>query len=116
MKAMMLLTGDGAMVVLTSYASPADAGLLRKLEAKGIDKFIAHELPLDLVKSRYGQHFAVVEHDLHESDDLRVLDYSGGRAFRLFRFAEFGPAVAYEQGQVVVGRPEGYVRAAEDVQ
>ena len=115
MKAIMLLTGDGALVVLTSYGSPTDTGLLGKLEAKGIDKFIAHEIPLDLVKHRYGQHFTVVEHDLHESDDLRILDYSGGRAFKLFGFAELGPAIAYEQGQVVA-RPESHVRAAEDAQ
>ena len=29
--------------------------------------------------------------DLHESDDLRILDYNGERAFRLFRLAELGP-------------------------
>jgi hypothetical protein len=73
--------------------------LLRKLEAKGIDKFIAHELPLDLVKHRYGHHFTVVEHDLRENDDLRALDYSGGRAFRLCSFDEFGRAAAYEKGR-----------------
>jgi hypothetical protein len=104
MKAIMLLTGDGALVVLTSYGSPTEASLLRKLEAKGIDKFIAYEMPLDLVKQRYGQHFAVVAHDLREADDLRVLDYSGGRAFKLFRFAELGPAISYEQSEAV--RPE----------
>lgn len=113
MKAIMLLTGDGALMVLTSYGSPTDTGLLSKLEAKGIDKFIAHEIALDLVKQRYGHHFTVVEHDLHESDDLRILDYSGGRVFKLFRFAELGPAIAYEQGQIVA-RPESHVRAAED--
>ncbi len=115
MKAILLLTGDGAMVVLTSYASATDSGLLGKLEAKGIDKFIAHELPLDLVKHRYGHHFTVVEHDLRENDDLRILDYAGGRAFRLFNFAEFGPAVAYEKGKAA-SWPASHVRAAEDAQ
>jgi hypothetical protein len=38
----------------------------------------------------------VVQHDLHESDDLRVLDYNGQRAFNLFRFDEIGPATLYE--------------------
>jgi hypothetical protein len=115
MKAILLLTGDGAMMVLTSYASATEASLLGKLEAKGIDKFIAHELPLDLVKHRYGHHFTVVEHDLRESDDLRILDYSGGRAFRLFSFDEFGPAVAYEKGKAT-NWPASHVRAAEDAQ
>jgi hypothetical protein len=115
MKAILLLTGDGAMAVLTSYASATDAGLLRKLEAKGIDKFIAHELPLDLAKRRYGHHFTVVEHDLRETDDLRVLDYSGGRAFKLFSFDELGPAVAYEKGKTA-NWPASHVRTAKDAQ
>lgn len=115
MKALMLLTGDGALMILTSYADPSDSRLLRKLETKGIDKFIAYDVPLDLVKQRYGQHFTVVAGDLHESDDLRVLDYSGGRAFRLFRFDELGEGIACEQG-APVGRPLGHVRVAEDAQ
>ena len=31
-----------------------------------------------------------------ESDDLRVLDFNGDRAFRLFRFSELGPPIMYE--------------------
>lgn len=115
MKAIMLLTGEGALVILTSYASPTDPGLLKKLEAKGIDKFIAHEIPLDLVKQRYGQHFGVVAGDLHETDDLRVLDYSGGRAFKLFSFRELGPLVEYEAGQTYQPA-SAHVRQAEDTQ
>ena len=80
--------------MLTSYASATDPGLLRKLAAKGIVKFLAYEVPLELAKERYGGHFAVVEQDLSESDDLRVLDYDGQRAFRLFRFSELGTPVA----------------------
>jgi hypothetical protein len=92
----MLMTGSGPIVILTSYDSPTDPGLLGKLKAKGIGKFIAYEVPLELAKERYGQHFSVVEHDLHESDDLRVLDYDGSRAFNLFRFSELSGPVTYE--------------------
>ena len=35
------------------------------------------EIPLDLAKSRYGGRFVTVVNDLHETDDLRVLDYNG---------------------------------------
>ena len=57
MKTALLLTGSGPLVIATSHASLTDSGLLEKLRAKGIDKFIAYELPLDLVKERYGGHF-----------------------------------------------------------
>jgi hypothetical protein len=100
MKAIMLLTGGGCLVILTSYSSANDPALIRKLESKGIDKFIARDIPLDLATQRYGAHFGVVAHDLRESDDLRVLDYSGERAFRLFSFDEIGPPVEYESQEV----------------
>jgi hypothetical protein len=96
MKAFMLFTGSGSLVVLTSHASATDPGLLAKLQAKGIEKFVAHEVPLELARARYGGHFDVVERDLRQADDLRVLDFDGQRAFRLFRFAELGPPLAHE--------------------
>lgn len=96
MKAYMLFTGGGPIVVLTSHASATDPTLLEKLAAKGINKFIAYEIPVDLARQRYGTHFSVVQGDLRETDDLRVLDYSGDRAFNLFRFDELGPPQTYE--------------------
>jgi len=98
MKAFMLFTGSGPLVVLTSHAAITEPGLLAKFAAKGIDKFIAHELPLGLARERYGGHFEVVLRDLHESDDLRILDYNGERAFRLFRLAELGRPILHEPG------------------
>jgi hypothetical protein len=80
-------------------ASLTDSGLLEKLRAKGIDKFIAYELPLDLVKKRYGGHFDIAMQDLNESDDLRVVDFSGERAFRLFHLKELGTPVLYESSE-----------------
>jgi hypothetical protein len=45
---------------------------------------------------RYGGHFRVVENDLHETDDLRVLDFNGQRIFQLFRFDELGTPILQE--------------------
>ena len=101
MKAIMLLTGEGTMVILTSHPSPTDPALLAKLAGKSIEKFVAHEIPLDLARDRYAQHFETVAADLRETDDLRVLDYSGNRAFKLFSFRELGPVVECEDGRVV---------------
>lgn len=106
MIAIMLQTGEGTLVILTSYSSPTDPALLKKLEAKGIEKFIAREIPLNLAKERYSQHFDAISKDLNRTDDLRVLDYSGGRAFKLFKFRELGPMVQYEAGQVITNPRE----------
>jgi hypothetical protein len=82
--------------MLTSHESVIEGGLVNKFKAKGIDKFIAHEVPVALARERYGGHFDVVIKDLHESDDLRILDYNGERAFRLFRLAELGHPILHE--------------------
>jgi len=100
MKVMILLTSGGPMVILTSAEKPLSPNLIAELHDKGIDKFIAYELPLELAQERYGAHFAAVAHGTHETDTLRVLDYSGHRAFKLFKFEEFGTPVRFEAPDV----------------
>ncbi len=97
MKAMLLLTASGPFVILTSYASVMEPALLAKLRSKGIRKFVSFEIPIELAKQRYANHFVVVAHDLHEADDLRVLDFDGQHAFLLFAFSELGQPTFYEE-------------------
>jgi len=96
MKTALLFTGSGPLVIATSYASLTEPELLAKLRAKGIAKFIAYELPVALAKQRYAGHFDVAMQDLKESDDLRVLDFNGERAFGLFHLTELGTPVMVE--------------------
>lgn len=96
MRIFMLYTGSGPLVIMTSHASLDDIALQEKLAAKGIFKYIAYEIPGDLARERYAAHYDLVAKNLHESDDLRVLDYNGERAFRLFRFDEIGPPIIRE--------------------
>ena len=74
-----------------------DPNLLEKLKHKGIGKFVAFEVSVSLARERYGGHFQAVESDLHETDDLRVLDFNGQRVFQLFRFDELGAPILKEQ-------------------
>jgi hypothetical protein len=90
MKAGLLLNGSGAIIYLTSHKGIVDDHLVQKFKAKGINKFMAYELPAEEVKKRYGMHYDIVLGDLHESDDLRILDYDGTRAFKMFSFSEMG--------------------------
>ena len=53
-----------------------------------------------MAQERYGGHFQVAMQDLHETDDLRVLDFNGERAFRLFRLKEFAAPVMFERSEV----------------
>ncbi|MBK5101364.1 MAG: hypothetical protein JJE15_10290 [Desulfobacteraceae bacterium] len=54
MKAGLIFTGTGPILILTTYESFKDPNLVAKLEVKGIKKFIACELPLEKVKAKYG--------------------------------------------------------------
>jgi len=96
MKAYFMFTGSGPIVILTSYDSIEHPELLNSLNSKGISKFIACEVPVEMTKAKYGEHFNVVCRFLKESDDLRVLDYSGQRAFMKFSFKELGPPIYHE--------------------
>ena len=84
MKAGILFSGSGPILILTSYASLDHPRFIAKLSAKGIKKFIAYQVDENLVKSKYGQHFNIIMGDLQQSDDLRVLDYNGHHIFQIF--------------------------------
>jgi hypothetical protein len=99
LKIALMITRSGPIVIATSHKSLTDPGFTEKLQAKGIDKFIAYPLPWDLAKERYGGHFDVALHDLHEEDDLRVLDFDGERAFGLFHLHELGAPIPFESPQ-----------------
>jgi len=96
MKAYLILSGSGPMVVLTSYRSIENPALLEKLASKGIRKFIAAEVSVDLAQERYDRQFEEVVQDLHQADDLRVLDYNGQRAMDMFSFSEMGNFIFYD--------------------
>ena len=96
MKAGIIFTGTGPILILTTYESFKDPKLVAKLDVKGIKKYIASELPIEKVKAKYGNHFSVVMGDLNQTDDLRVLDYNGYNVFYNFSFSDMGKPVYNE--------------------
>lgn len=96
MKAGIIFGGTGPILILTSYESFKDGKFVAKLAAKGINKFIASEVPMESVKKKYGTHYDVVMGDLKQSDDLRVMDYNGHNVFYNFSFSEMEKPVYHE--------------------
>jgi hypothetical protein len=96
MKAGIFFTGSGPIVILTSFASLTESRLVEKLATKGIKKFVAFDVPLEMAKQKYGHHYNVVTGDLHQEDDLRILDYDGHHVFSLFRLEELGAPIYHE--------------------
>lgn len=96
MRTGIIFTGTGPILILTTYASFTEPKFVEKLAAKGIAKFIATELPIDLVKEKYGAQFTVIMNDVKQTDDLRVLDYNGHNVFYNFSFAQMGDFIRHE--------------------
>lgn len=96
MKAGILFTGTGPILILTSYNDLSDPNLVDKLATKGIKKYIAYEVPEEKVKERYGQQYKVILGDLNQTDDLRVLDYDGHHVFYNFSLNEIGEPVYHD--------------------
>ncbi|MBU0984288.1 MAG: hypothetical protein KKA42_10495 [candidate division Zixibacteria bacterium] len=96
MKAAIIFTGTGPILILTTYATLRDPGFIEKLGYKGIQKFIAREVPVDLVREKYGTQYSVIINDVKQTDDLRVLDYNGHNVFYNFSFREMGEPFRYE--------------------
>jgi hypothetical protein len=96
MKAGVFFTGSGPVVIITSYDSFTNPDLVKKLSSKGIKKFIAYNIPIEMLKEKYGHHYDTVMEDLKQEDDLRVLDYDGHHIFMKFSFKELGEPVLFE--------------------
>ena len=96
MKAGILFTGSGPILILTTYEAFDAPKLVEKLLAKRIRKFIAYEVPESLIKEKYGMHYNVIMGDLKQSDDLRILDYDGHHIFKTFSFKDLEPPLVYE--------------------
>jgi hypothetical protein len=96
MKAGIIFTGTGPILILTTHESFDDQSFAEKLASKGIKKFIAYEVPEEKVKDRYGKQFNIIMGDLRQADDLRVLDYDGHHVFYKFSLDELGAPIFYE--------------------
>ena len=97
MKAGIFFTGSGPILAVTSYESLSETSLVDKLRAKGIKKFIAYEVPLEVVKQKYGNHYEVVMCDLKQEDDLRVMDYDGHHVLYSFSLRDLGEPIYHEE-------------------
>ena len=96
MKGILVFGVSGPLLILSSYPNIDHPDLLMKLQAKGIDKFMAWEVSLDRCRDLYGYSYRDDMADLAAHDDIRVLDTDGHRIFLNFSLRDLGPGIAYE--------------------
>ena len=96
MRSFMLLTGTGPLLLLTKCSTVTEKGLLDHLHSRGIEKFIAFEVPVSKVHRLYGVPFEVVASDIGKGRDMRILDYNGQHIFSTLDFEELGAPTLVE--------------------
>jgi hypothetical protein len=96
MKAAVVFTGTGPILVVTTHDSLDHPDLVSRLIAKGIAKFIAHEVPYDEVRRWYGPTLERALSDAAQDDALRIVDVDGRHIFSHLSLRDFGPALLHE--------------------
>jgi hypothetical protein len=97
MKGVLVFSGTGPLLILSSYPTVDHPELIAKLKAKGLRKFIAYEIPVDHCKDLYGSTYRDIVADLESSRDMRVLDFDGHRIFLNFSLRRLGEAFVFEE-------------------
>jgi hypothetical protein len=95
LRAYIIFTGTGPILVLSTYPKLTDERLVSKLRYKGIDKFIAYEVDREAVEARYEHSFANILKDLEHEEDIRVLDFNGHQIMANFSLDELGDPIKF---------------------
>ena len=94
LRAYMVFSGTGPILVVTRLSTGMQGSQARDyLAAKGIDKFIAFEVPVPRARERYGPRFQTAVDRLVTNEDIRVVDLDGHHVFGNFEFTEMGEPV-----------------------
>jgi hypothetical protein len=101
MKGILVLSGSGPLLLLSSYPAIDDPALIAKLRAKGLAKFLAWEVPVDRLRDLYGFSFRDIAEQLEKRDDMRVLDFDGHRIFLNLSLRDLGEHILFEDQHVL---------------
>ncbi len=97
LRSYLIFTGTGPILAISTYPKLTDERLLQKLRYKGIDKFMAYQVDLDVVAERYSQTYPDIVKDLESPglEDLRVLDFNGHQIMSNFSLDSLGDPIKF---------------------
>ena len=96
MKAALIFTESGPILVLNPFESLQSPEFVQRPAARGICKFIAHEVSCELVQERFGTRFSAIMGDLSQQGDLHVMDIDEHHVFNSLSSDELGPPVCFQ--------------------
>lgn len=96
MNGILVFGSSGPLLLISSYPEIDDPQLLARLEAKGLDKFMAWKIPLERCHDLYGFTYRDEAEDLETHPGIHVLDTDGHRIFLNFSLRDLSAGIAYE--------------------
>ena len=99
MNGILVYGASGPLLLLSSFPALDDQQLLAQLAAKGLDKFLAWEVPLERCHDLYGYSYRDDAEDLESHRGIHVLDTDGHRIFLNFSLRELSGGIACENNQ-----------------
>jgi hypothetical protein len=103
MKAALIFTGSGPVLVLNPFESFQSPEFLQRLAASGVGRFIAREVSLELVQERLSTRFSAVIDGLSRGGDLRVMDVDGHRVLSSLSSKDLGPPIYFQTSRKSTG-------------
>lgn len=100
MKGILVLSASGPVLLLSSYPTIDDPDLIARVRAKGMEKFLAWEVPVERCHELYGYTYRDDAADLETHEGIHVLDNDGHRIFLNFSLRELCAGIVYENGAV----------------
>jgi hypothetical protein len=100
MQSILVFSASGPLLVLSTHETIDDPGLSTALRDKGLEKFLACEVPLERCRQAYGFSYRQVAVDLEqeEVEGIRILDYDGHHIFAALSLLDLGRGVVSEDG------------------
>jgi hypothetical protein len=95
LRAYLMFTGSGPILVLSSYPKLTDERLIQKMRYKGIDKFMAYQVDLEAVEERYPQPYSSAVEELEGVEDSQVLDFNGHQIMANFSLEALGDPIKF---------------------
>ncbi len=102
MKGILVFGSGGPLLLLSSYPTIDHPELVEKLHAKGLEKYIAYEVPIDRCRDLYGARYRDIVRDLEANNDMRVLDFDGHHIFLNFSLRSLGIPYVIERATEAV--------------
>jgi hypothetical protein len=96
MTAYLVLTENEPMIVVMPKPTADDTNPMRRLADAGGERFIAHEVDVELLREQYGVPFEIIEDEIRNGKDVRVLDAVGHRVLDRISLSHLGGRVVFE--------------------